>query len=120
MLVALTDHLGEQVEGAGRDHHVVDLLHLRELVGDRLELTHRLDPDHRLAGEAELERIGHRDHLHHTAVGQPLDALTDCCLGQADHLADGRVGAAAVLLELLDDCLGDCVELDDAVAVCPR
>jgi hypothetical protein len=111
VLVALADHFGEQVEGAGGDHHVVDLVHGHELVGDRFELAHRLDPDHRLAGEAQLEGVGDRDDLHHAAVGEPLHPLPYGRLGQADHLADGGVGPAAVLLELLDNGLGDLVEV---------
>ena len=37
VLVALADHLGQDVEGAGGDHDVVDLVELGERVGDRLE-----------------------------------------------------------------------------------
>ena len=56
------------------------------------------------------ERVGDRDDLHHAAVDQPLDALADGGLGQPDDLADRGVRAPAVLLELLDDRLGDVVE----------
>ena len=39
LLVALADHLDEQVVGAGGDHHVVDLVERGDRVGDRLELA---------------------------------------------------------------------------------
>ena len=112
VVVALGDDLDEQVVGAGGDHDVVDLGELGEGVGDRLERAADPDADHRLPGEAELERVGDRDDLHHAAVDQPLDALPDRGLGQADHLADGGVRAPTVLLELLDDRLGDVVEVE--------
>ena len=111
VLVALADDLGEDVEGAGGDHDVVDLVELGERVGHRLERAGHPDADHRLAREAELQRVGDRDDLHHAAVDEPLHPLADRGLGEADHLADRGVGAAAVLLELLDDRLGDVVEL---------
>ena len=67
-------------------------------------------PDHRLPGEAELERVGDRDDLHHAALDQPLHALAHRGLREAHDLADGGVRAASVLLQLLDDGLGDVVE----------
>ena len=119
VLVALADDLGEEVVGAGGDHDVVDLVQRGERVGDRLERPRDPDPDHRLAGEAELERVGDRDDLHDAAVDQALHALAHRGLGQADHLADGGVRASAVLLQLLDDRLGDVVERDGgALAAC--
>ena len=110
VLVALGDDLDQHVEGAGGDDDVVDLVERGERVGDRLERPVHPDPDHRLAREPELQRVGDRDDLHHAAVDQPLDALADGGLGQPDDLADGGVRAAAVLLELLDDRLRDVVE----------
>ena len=100
----------EQVERAGGDHHVVDLAQLGEPVGDRLEVARGPYADHGLAGEAELERVGDRDDLHHAGVEQPLHPLADRRLGQPDRLADRRVRPPAVLLELLDDLLGHVVE----------
>jgi len=44
-------------------------------------------------------------------LDQSLDALTDGGLGQADCLADSCVRAPAVLLQVLDDGLGQVVEL---------
>src|ERR1019366_5447932 len=41
---------------------------------------------------------------------QPLDPLAHCCLRQPDRLADRRVRAAPILLQLLDDLLGDVVK----------
>ena len=112
VLVALGDDLHEQVVAAGGHHHVVDLVELGDGVrrpGSRAPLD--LDPDHRLPGEPELQRVGHGDDLHHAALGEPLHPLPDRGLGQADDLADGGVGASAVLLQLLDDGLGDVVEV---------
>ena len=48
LLVALADHLDEQVVGAGGDHDVVDLVQGGDRVGDRLQLALDADPDHRL------------------------------------------------------------------------
>ena len=110
VVVALGDDLGQHVEGAGSDHDVVDLVERGERVGHRFQRPVHPDPDHGLAREPELQRIGDRDDLHHAAVDQPLDALADGGLGQPDHLADGGVRAPAVLLELLDDRLRDVVE----------
>ncbi len=91
---------------------------LGELVGDTVEVALDADADHGLAGEADLERIGDRDDLHDPRVEQPLDPLAHGGLGQADGLADRGVRPAAVLLELLDDRLGDVVE--QAVGVSGR
>ena len=83
LLVALADHLDEQVVGAGGDHHVVDLVERGDRVGDRLERPAGPDADHRLPGEAELEGVGDRDDLHHPAVHEPLHALPHRRLGEA-------------------------------------
>ena len=111
MLVALADHLDEQVEGAGGDHDVVDLVERRELVGDRLEGA--ADPDRRSspAGRSRA-RVGSvtATTCITPRVDQPLHALADGGLGQPDHLADRGVRASAVLLQLLDDGLGHVVE----------
>ena len=100
LLVALADHLDEQVVGAGGDHHVVDLVQGGDRVGDRLELAAGPDPDHRLPGEAELEGIGDGHDLHDAALDQPLHPLPHGGLGEPDDLADRGVRAPAVLLEL--------------------
>ena len=62
-------------------------------------------PDHGLAAEADLQRIGDRHDLHDPGLAQLLDPLADGGLGQADRLGDRAVGAPAVLLQLLDDGL---------------
>ena len=117
LLVAGADHLAQHVVGAGGHHHV-----------DRpppwptsasatgCDGAVDVDPDHRLAAEAELQRVGDRDDLHDAGVGEPLHPLAHGGLGEPDRLADRGVGAAAVLLQLLDDRLGDVVEH----VVCPR
>ena len=105
------DRLDEEVVGPGGDHDVVDLGQRGQRVGDRLQRALDPDADHRLAGEAELERVGDRDDLHDAGVEQPLDPLADRGLGQADDLADGCVGTPAVLLQLLDDGLRDVIEV---------
>ena len=76
---------------------VVDLLEVGEGVGDGLHRPVDPDADHRLPGEPELERVGDGDDLHHAGVDQPLHALADGGLGEADHLADRGVRTAAVL-----------------------
>src|SRR5205823_2539390 len=78
-----------------------------------LQVPLALDANHGLTAEAERHRVGDRDDLHDAAVDQPLDPLPDRGLGQADRLADCRVGPPAVLLELLDDPFRGVVE-DDA------
>ncbi|GAA3136129.1 hypothetical protein GCM10020001_068400 [Nonomuraea salmonea] len=77
MAVTFADHLDDHVEGARREHHIVDLVDGRQLVGDRLQVALAVDADHGLAGEAERERVGDRDDLHDPGVLQPLDALPD-------------------------------------------
>jgi len=106
VVVILANHLKENVERARRQHHVVDLVHVRELVSDLLHGAVAAQADHRLTPEAELERVGHGDHLHDAGLVQPLDALPDGGLGQPDRLADRRVGPPSVRLQLLDDLLG--------------
>ena len=58
----------------------------------------------------DLERVGHRDDLHDAGVGEALHALAHGGLGQPDALPIVAYGSPAVLLELLDDRLGDVVE----------
>jgi hypothetical protein len=110
VVVVARDHLGEQVERARGDHHVVDRGDLREPVRGVLQLRRCAQADHRLAGEAQLERVGDRDDLHHARVQQPLHPLAHGRLGQPHRAADRGVGPATVLLQLLDDPLGDVVE----------
>jgi hypothetical protein len=43
-----------------------------------------------------------------------LDALAHGSLGQANGLSDSRVGPPSVLLQLLDDRLGEFIELEAA------
>ena len=107
MVVVLADDLDQQVEAARGDDDVVDLGHLRERVGDALDVALDVDADHGLAAEAHLERVGDRDDLHDAGVEQPLHPLAHGGLGQADGLADRGVGLPAVLLQLLDDRLGE-------------
>ena len=110
MLVVLADHLGEDVERAGGDHHVVDLVHRGDRVDDRVEVALGLDADHRLPGEPDLQRVGDRDDLHDPGADQPLHPLPDGGFGQPDRSGDRRIRPPAVLLELLDDGLGQVVE----------
>jgi hypothetical protein len=111
VVVALAHDLDDDVERPGCHDDVVDLRHPRQRVGDRLDVALGADPDHRLPGEAELERVGHGDDLHHAAVEQTLYALPHSRLGQPDGLPDRGVRHPAVLLQLLDDALGDVVEV---------
>ena len=74
--VALADHLGEDVEATGGDDHVVDLLDVGERLGDRLARCLDDDAEHRLPGEAELERVGHGGDLHDPGVVSCLTRLT--------------------------------------------
>ena len=80
MVVILANHLEQEVERARGQHHVVDLVHAGELVGDLLHVAVAAQADHGLAPEAELERVGDRDDLHDAGLVQPLDALPDGCL----------------------------------------
>ena len=68
------------------------------------------DADHGLAAEPQLQRVGDRDDLDDARVLQPVHALPYGGLGQAHGPGDGGVGAAPVLLQLLDDRLADIVE----------
>src|SRR6185312_8138814 len=109
VIVVLADDLGEHVERAGGDDDVIDLLHVGELPGHFLQVAIGLDGDHGLPPEAQGQRIGDGDDLHHAGVLEALHALPDGRLGQPHGLADRGVGAPAVLLQLLDDLLGDVV-----------
>jgi hypothetical protein len=109
--VALAHDLGEDVEPAGGDHDVVDLLDRRQGLGDRLAGTLDDHPQQRLPAEPELERVGDRDDLHHAGVLELLDAAAHGVLREADGVTDLGVGASAVLLEVLDDRPGREVQL---------
>ena len=82
------------------------------LLGDLGGVAGAADADHGLPGEAELHGIGDGDDLHDAGVDHALHALAHGGLGQADRLADARIRPAAVLLQLLDDRLGEFVELE--------
>jgi hypothetical protein len=79
------------------------------LAGHLLQVTVGLDGDHGLPPETQRQRIGHRHDLHHAGVLEALNPLPDRCLGQPHDLADRGVGTPAVLLQLLDNPLGDVV-----------
>ena len=102
-LVVLADHLGQEVEGAGAHDDVIDLGQSGELVGHHPHVAFDGEPDHGLAGEAELERIGHGDDLHDPGLAQPLHPAPHGRLGQAHRLGDGPVGLSPVALERLDN-----------------
>ena len=84
---------------------------LGELPGQSLRIAGAADADHRLAGEAELERIGYRDDLQQAALAELLNAVAHSSFRQANGLADRRVGTPAVGLEFFDDLLRDGVEV---------
>ena len=79
-------------------------------LGDHGSVPLGADADHGLAAEADLERVGDGDDLHHAGVQQPLHPLPDGGLRQPDGLPDGRVWTSTVLLQLLDDPLRQLVE----------
>jgi hypothetical protein len=108
--ITLADHLGEDVEAAGGDHHVVHLLDGRHRLGHRLQLTLDDDADHGLAREPELQRIGDRHDLHHAGGDELFDAVLHSGLGEPDGLSDVGIGAAPVGLQLFDDRLGGGVD----------
>jgi len=110
VVIVLGHDLREDVEVAGAHHEVVHLGHGFQCVRYRLRIAFHSDPDHRRAGEPHLERIGHGDDLHDSAVLEPLHPLPNRRLGQAHGLADGGVRATPVLLQLLDDRLGNIVK----------
>ena len=84
--------------------------HVSQLDGHAPQVAVDLEADHGHTAEPERERIGHRDDLHHPSVDHLLDTLADGRLGHPHRGGDAGVGPAAVLLELLDDGLGDIVE----------
>ncbi len=98
MVVVLAHDLDDQVEGARRDDHVVDLGNLGQRVRDRVDVALHVDADQRLPLEPNLERISYRDDLDHAGVHESLDALAHGRLGHPDRLGNRRVGPAAVLL----------------------
>ncbi len=73
------------------------------LSATRRDVAFDRDADHRLAGEAQLQRVGHRDDLHDPRLAQPLDPAAHRSLGEPDRLGDGAVGLPAVALKCLDD-----------------
>ena len=83
-VVVLADDLDQDVERAGGDHDVVDLVERGERVGDLAGVAAGADADHRLAGEADLHRVGDADDLQDAGVEQPLHPLADGGLGQPD------------------------------------
>ena len=111
MLIALADDLGEHVEPAAssRRSHLADAASA-SATGSMAPVT-RIPIMASRAKPAEGGR--YLNDLHHAAVDQPLNALAYRRLGEPDRLADRGVRAAAVLLELLDDRLGDVVEGTD-------
>ncbi len=110
MLVVGADDLEQEVERAGGEDEVVDLGNRGESVGDGVDVTLGLDADHRLAVEAQRERVGHGDYLHDVVLDQALNALANRGLRQTDVACELRVGATAVFLETLDDRLVGGVE----------
>jgi hypothetical protein len=110
VVVVLAHGLDEQVEAAGGDHHVVDLDHLRQLVGHRDDVAVDADADHGLPAEPELVRVRDGHDLDHACLLQAGHALPDRRLGQAHGARDRRVRPAPVLLQLLHDRLADIVE----------
>ena len=89
---------------------VVDLVAGRELGRELAHVAVGADADHRLAVEADAQRVGDRDDLHDARVEQPLHALAHRGLGEPDGLGDRGVRAPAVVLELADDLHRDVVE----------
>src|SRR5215469_10247522 len=120
VIVVLAHHLDQDVERAGREDDVVDFLHTREMSGNPLQVAAAADTDHGLAREAERHWIGHSDDLHGASIDEPLDALPHGCLGKPNGLSDRRVGAPAILLELLDYLLRQVIKDDPATSLARR
>src|ERR1700736_2957756 len=78
--------------------------------GYPFESSGALDADHALPVETERQRVGHRDYLHDAAIDQPLHTLAHRGLGQAHDLAAPSARAAGILLQRLDDPLGQVIE----------
>ena len=53
---------------------------------DAAEVALDLEADHRLAPEAERQRVGDRDDLHDAGLDEPLHPLADRGLGEPDLL----------------------------------
>jgi hypothetical protein len=71
-----------------------------------------VDPntDQGFSAEAELQRIGDGDNLHHTGVTEALNTPTHSGLGEADVLGDRPVGATPVTLKELHNAPVDRVK----------
>ena len=112
VLVVVHDDLGQQVERAGGDHHVVDLVESRPARRRPPRASpSTLMPIIACRAKPICMRVGDRDDLHDAGLDQLLHPLPHRGLGQPDRLADAGVGPATVLLQLLDDRLGGVIQL---------
>ena len=75
------------------------------------EVAVGLDADEGHHVEPELQGVRDRDHVEHARIGQPLHPGAHGRLGYAKLTRDGRVGAAALALEDLNDPAVDRVKL---------
>jgi hypothetical protein len=111
LFIVLKDYLNQNVKTSRGKKHVIYLVQLGEGLGEHTRVSAGSNTDHGLAIEAKLHWVGYGNNLHHAGLGELLDALANCGLTEANRLADFGVGAAPVLLELLDDRLGYIVQL---------
>src|SRR5690606_38546984 len=105
LVVVFAHDLGEDVEAARGEHHVVDGGDVAELLGDNTAVAGDAHADHRLAVEAELHGAGDGGDLHDAGLGELLHALAHGRLGDAAGFTAFRVGASTVFLQLFDDRL---------------
>jgi len=74
-----------------------------QCLGDVVGGTGAAHTDHRHPAQAERQRVGDRDDLHHAGVAEPLHSLTDRGLRQSDCGTQSCVRDPAVALQLFDD-----------------
>jgi hypothetical protein len=112
VVVVLAHHLGQHVEGAGRQDQVGHLGQAPDGLGDLLEgAAVDRDGDHGHGLVAEGHRVGHGHHLHDPGRLEPGHPLAHGRLGQAELPADAGEGAAPVALQGGHDAPVEVVDL---------
>ena len=74
LFVTVRDHLHQNVELAGDEHDEVDGIDAGKFFCYCFGVRARPQSDHRLVREAELERVGDGNDLHHPVLDEPTHA----------------------------------------------